>query len=609
MHHRATLLHRRAVPASGLSCAIVPDGGQAIRVLVLTAPVGEGHLAAARVLADDLVRQSPSSEVTVGDALAELPAPLRWFLNDAYRWQLTAAPWLFALLFGTLRRSRPLRWLARGTLSLAGSRSLLRLVRRNSPDVVVSTWPPATLILGSLRLRGKVRVPACATITDFAGLELWADKGIDLHLVMHESLVPGVERIAGLGSASSVSPLVDPEFHLPRPTLEARRALGLPDEGMVVVVSGGGWGVGDLAGAVTAVTELDATVLCLAGRDESIREQLAAAFADEPRVRVLGFTDSMSDLLAAADVLVHSTGGVTCLEALARDCPVVAYGAPPGHTRLLAKEMASLGLVVHARSAAELRGALAAAGSRSNATLSTGADAASLVLAAMPRVSVRRRAQFARTMASVAAATTLLFILLASDATYPVVAEALALPESTTVVPANDSVALVVQGRRSDLMALAAVARKDHLHASVTASDTLSIQDAAILRADGLDPMPGLTSRGVRSWFHTHGQLESQRSAYRLGGTFRYLAPREGFTIADYLLARHAGGRPVQAGYTLAPLDFTPGAVHAGEVVLATLDDDPGNDVSHVLGAVRLIERSGLGVSSVQRLSARGRSG
>ncbi len=591
-----------------LSCGVVPGGGRPIRVLVLTAPVGEGHLTAARVLAEDLVRRNPSADVTVRDVLAEFPAPLRWVLSDAYRWQLTAAPWLFALLFGTLRRSRLLRWLARAALSLAGSRSLLQLVRRGSPDVVVSTWPPATLILGSLRLRGKVLVPACATITDFAGLELWADKGVDLHLVMHESLVPGVERVAGLGSAHPVSPLVAPEFHAPRASVEARCALGLPSEGTVVVVSGGGWGVGDLAGAVTTALELDATVVCLAGRDPAIRLRLETAFAGEPRVQVLGFTDSMSDLLAAADVLVHSTGGVTCLEALARDCPVVAYGAPPGHAPLLAREMASLGLVVHARSATELKAALQAGGGKSKVTLSRGVDAASLVLAAMPRVAVRTRARFARTMASAAAATAILFALLASDATYPVVAEAFALPESTTIVPANDSVALVVEGKRRELMALAAVARKNHLHASVAASDPLSDQDVAVLRTDGLDPMPELSSRGVRSWFHAHGQLESQRAEYRLSGSFPYLAPQEGFTITDYLLARHLGGVPIQAGYSLTPHDLAPGAVHSGEVILATLDDEPGDDTAHLLASVRRIERSGLGVSSVQRLLERGRT-
>jgi len=205
---------------------------------VLTAPVGEGHVAAARVLAEDLLRRNPGAQVTVRDVLPELAAPLRWLLNDAYRWQLSSAPWLFGLLYGTLRRSRALRWLARALLSLTGSRAVLRLVRRHRPDVVVSTWPPATLMLGSLRLRGKVLVPACATITDFAGLELWADKGIDLHLVMHESLVPGVERLAGRGSAQPVSPLVGPEFHVPRVSVEARRALGLPSEAISRASSG-----------------------------------------------------------------------------------------------------------------------------------------------------------------------------------------------------------------------------------------------------------------------------------------------------------------------------------------------------------------------------------
>jgi hypothetical protein len=208
-------------------------------------------------------------------------------------------------------------------------------------------------------------------------------------------------------------------------------------------------------------------------------------------------------------------------------------------------------------------------------------------------------------MASTAAVTALLFTLLASDATYPVVAEALALPDSTTIVPAKDSVALVVQGRRRELLALAKVARRNHLHASVAADDALTATDVATLRAGGLDPMPELSSRGVRSWFDAHGQLETQRAQYRLTGSFPYLAPREGFTITDYLLARHLGGVPIQAGYRLTPHDFTPAAVHSGEVILATLDDEPGDDTGHLLEAVRQLEWSGLAVSSVQRLSGR----
>jgi hypothetical protein len=469
--------------------------------------------------------------------------------------------------------------------------------------VIVSTWPAATMILGCLRLRGKVRVPVCATITDFAGLELWADRGVDLHLVMHESLVPTVERVAGPGSAHVVFPLVSPRFRKPVSTAKARRALGLSADTTIVVVSGGGWAVGDLEGAVEAALEIGASVMCLAGRDNATRARLEKAFEGEPRVTVLGFTERMSDLLAAADVLVHSTGGVTCLEALACGCPIVAYGAPPGHAPMSVRKMSALGLVAHARSAGELPAALSAAIRKPTVPHAQGVDAGSLVLALAPRVVVRLRARLARTAASACALSVALFALFASDATYPVVAEALALPESNSISPGRHAVALVVRGQRGDLLKLASIARRDHLHASVAASGPFTARDVVTLRAANLDPLPELRARGVTSWFGARAQLQNQLARYRLRGSFYYLAPKEGFTIVDYLLARHLGGRPVQAGGNLPTRAHDLASVHPGEVVVATLGSDVGQDLGHLLSAIRYLESTGLAVSSVQRLA------
>ena len=72
-------------------------------------------------------------------------------------------------------------------------------------------------------------------------------------------------------------------------------------------------------------------------------------------MHVYGFTDRMPDLLAAADVLVHSTGGVTCLEAKVAGTPVVSYGLPVGHARLNTRAMADLELVRLANDTDELR--------------------------------------------------------------------------------------------------------------------------------------------------------------------------------------------------------------------------------------------------------------
>ena len=576
-----------------------------VRVLVLTAPIGEGHVAAARALSEGILRQNPEAEIRIVDALSSLPALLRWVVSDGYRWQLRAAPWLFGLLFGALRRSALLRRLTRAGLSLAGSRRLLQVVRLHPSDVVVSTWPVATTILGCLRLRGKVRVPVCATITDFAGLELWADKGVDLHLVMHESLVPKVERLVGRDSARHVALLVGGEFLAPRSSAEARRTLDLPETGVVVVVSGGGWAVGDLPGAVaTALRLADSTVLCLAGRDEETRARLLCAFAGEPRVRVLGFSNRMSDLLAAADVLVHSTGGVTSLEAFARGCAVVAYGAPPGHSPLLAREMASLGLVSHARSTKELESALRApTRSKRNIDLAAGVDAASLVLSLTPRVVAPLRSRLARPAAMAASAAALVFASLASDLTYPVVAEALALPETTSISTDTHSVALVIRGRPRNLLALTAVARRLHLRASVAVTGPVSTRDVQSLRRSGFDPIPELRARGVSSWFEATHQIDEQRGRYGLDRAFYYLAPHEGFTLTDYLLARRLGGKPVQ-GRNVDLTDPSGAVFRQGAIVIVTVAPHGAQTRAALIATIRRIERTGLAVTSVQRLAA-----
>jgi Glycosyl transferases group 1 len=198
-------------------------------------------------------------------------------------------------------------------------------------------------------IRGRISVPALATITDFAGVAFWSHPGIDLHLVMHPSLVPVVEREAGRGSACAVAPLAARAFReasrLPR---AARESLDLPTSDRVVVISGGGWGVGDIEGAVSEASALEATtVVAVTGHNAALEAKLQAAYRDTNRVRVLGFTDAMPRLLAAADVLVHTTGGVTCLEALTAGCPLVAYGAPAGHAPSLARAMAEQRIALH----------------------------------------------------------------------------------------------------------------------------------------------------------------------------------------------------------------------------------------------------------------------
>ena len=133
----------------------------------------------------------------------------------------------------------------------------------------------------------------------------------------------------------------------------------MPAHARVVLVSGGGWGVGDLEGAVEASLALEDTmVACSPGATRRAREKLEQRFGEEQRVRILGFTDQMSDWMAAADAMVHSTAGLTVLEAHIRGCPVVSYGFSVGHLRANNSAFERFGLAEVARSEHELESVL-----------------------------------------------------------------------------------------------------------------------------------------------------------------------------------------------------------------------------------------------------------
>jgi UDP-N-acetylglucosamine:LPS N-acetylglucosamine transferase len=105
-------------------------------------------------------------------------------------------------------------------------------------------------------------------------------------------------------------------------------------------------------------------VVCLCGHNRSLYERVRVAFAGDPRVRAEGFTAQMPEWMAACDVLVHSTCGLTVLEALMRGCPVVSYGWGRGHIRRNDAALRRFGLADVAVDRRELRVAVARAISR-----------------------------------------------------------------------------------------------------------------------------------------------------------------------------------------------------------------------------------------------------
>jgi processive 1,2-diacylglycerol beta-glucosyltransferase len=329
------------------------------RILILSASIGEGHDLPARMLADGIATEDPGADVEIVDALAIVSPAIRKLLVGGSQFHSAWGSRMFDFEYRLITGFRFTRWLVRLLVVRPAGWRMRPALAAAAPDVVVSTYPGATEVLGMLRSRGRLPVPAVSAITDLAALLYWAHPAVDLHLITHPESTAEVRAIAPRSSIACVRGLTDPAFYQPREASAAREALGLPAEGPVIVVSGGGWAVGDLAGtAGVALAEPGVTVVCLCGRNDDVREELARRFAGEERVLVWGFTDQMSDLFAAADVLVHSTAGLTVLEAIMRGCRVISHGWAHAHVRVNNEAFVRFGLAEVATSAPDLRAKL-----------------------------------------------------------------------------------------------------------------------------------------------------------------------------------------------------------------------------------------------------------
>ncbi len=576
---------RRAQAASregaGRQAAMIPAGGpdaepQPRKALIISADIGAGHDLPARAIARELRDEQPDTLVSVVNGLPAMGPILTRVLRENSQFMFRWLPWLFDLQYLLFMYFAPTRWLARRGLTALGGRGLMRLIKAHDPDLIISTYPGVTGVLGELRRRNRLQIPCYSSITDLAGLQFWAHPGIDLHLVTHPESVEEVERIAGSGSARWARPPTSPAFLAVRSRAQARRALGLPDHGQVIAVSGGGWGVGDLIGATRAALEIpDATVLCLCGRNDRLRRQVTERFAGEPRLRVMGFTDRMGDVLAAADVLIHSSAGLTVLEAIIRGCPVISYGFGIGHVRASNRALARFGLAEVVRRSDGLVPAIRRAleGRHDpDPAFAQRPSTASLILRDERRVRPLStwRVLGTRAVVSTTATVAVLAWLLTTGASYSVVSNFglvssfASMQPVTHVTTRRAEVGLMVDTSASQVPGLARSLAAQGIHVSFAVEQASETAEAA---ADsvGDETWPRLANGGLLRWTRTQVQLHALRLGLGLGDHFLYASSDP--SLGQWFLAHRAGGRLIAGKVRMRDADDLPARLRPGEVI------------------------------------------
>jgi hypothetical protein len=287
---------------------------------------------------------------------------------------------------------------------------------------------------------------------------------------------------------------------------------------------------------------------------------------------MMGFTDRMGDVLAAGNALVHSSAGLTVLEAIIRGCPVVSYGFGVGHVRASNAALERFGLAQVARKMRDLGPAIQRAlesHPEPDPSFARRPSTASLILndERRARTLPRWRLRTARAATGMAATVAVGGWALTAGASYSLVAHFVHMRPVTTVSTTQPEVGILVDAPRGQLPALANVMSTKRMRVSYSLDRPPSGTDLSHLNT-GDEAVPRLHGGGLVRWLGTRGQLRRV-----LGGAginhrhFLYVAASP--SIGQWLMARRAGGRPVAGAVRLDGTDHV-GPLRAGEVVELT---------------------------------------
>jgi processive 1,2-diacylglycerol beta-glucosyltransferase len=312
-------------------------GAGAKKILVLSASVGAGHMRAAQAVELALREIAPDAEVRNVDLLTLTNAAFRRVYGKAYLDLVNLAPHVLGYIYDMLDKPRDpdsKRDKMRLIVEKLNLKKFTALMAEEKWDAVVNTHFLPAEIIASLRRDKKLSVPQITVTTDFETHRLWVNQPCEQYTTATSEGAAYLNHWGVPAEHTHVTGIpIHPVFATPKNRDDCVKRQGLVGDRKIVLQLAGGFGVGPIEklyrGLLSIETPIE--VVVVAGKNEQVREELQGVeVPSRHRAKILGFTDQIDELMAAADLVVSKPGGLTTSEVLARGAAMAIVNPIPG---------------------------------------------------------------------------------------------------------------------------------------------------------------------------------------------------------------------------------------------------------------------------------------
>lgn len=299
---------------------------QPVRILILTAAFGEGHNSAARNLA--LALQSHQAETLICDPCLNATPILTRLLARLYRFATDCLPKAWEAIYHSIDR---FDFNAFSSLLTRQPENLIaNLIREFQPHAIVSTYPLYPYLLHRILTQHALHPPVFTVVTDSIAINSAWLRAPSSHWLVTDPATRSALIAYGLApdtvvdTGFPVHPLFSTLPPLP-PTdpCQPFRILFFPTSRRHQLASMGS-ALLEASPQTQLTIVLGKNVRTLYPHAKSLKSRFPN------RVRLLGWTRKIPQLLTQHHLVVGKAGGATVHEAIAARCPMLIHHLVPG---------------------------------------------------------------------------------------------------------------------------------------------------------------------------------------------------------------------------------------------------------------------------------------
>ena len=309
------------------------------KIIIFYASFGGGHLSAAKSIENYLLKNYTDIDIKLVDCMKYVNKTIEKVSTTAYKEMTKKVPWVWGKIYLDAQKG-PLAHISSRANSFMAIK-LLKLLKEEKPDLIISTHPFGSQMCTYLKRKGKINCKIATIMTDFKSHDQWlvGSDYADFFFVSNSDMQKQlIEKNINEAKVIVTGIPVREQFLVSHNKYEILNELNFSSDKKTVLFFGGGeFGLGKkttLDAFLALVTKFPNTqIIAISGKNETLKSKFETIVKENHRentIKILEFTDKVAEYMSISDVVVTKPGGLTSSESLVSHLPMIIINPIPG---------------------------------------------------------------------------------------------------------------------------------------------------------------------------------------------------------------------------------------------------------------------------------------